>query len=1395
MCQRLALLCCLLFLFGCPPPAKDPKTPPTASGSCSDAQRCEEALVAAERDRIGTLLADYERHQPGNGWSDVFDAMLDGKGKALLIGTHGAVDSPPAGVITVRAPQEPKSVDPKRLILALGRAAGLRHVIWLDGTDAQQLFPIDPLAAFTAGAPPVLPADAAHLDRDVTLAFEVAALLERAGRFDYLGVTKEIDRVRELVRNDARRDGSLARAELALELLDTKGITLETIGADDDSAPSDTAAPTSQDWPELGTAYGELLAVRLSNEPAPLYLARRATIARGIDDERIALFDALYADDDSCPAPQVPPMDGIGDLYFANTLANALDLEHADPQHARPGSLVLSAWLPRYEAMLGLVESGHLGWAFVTPLLRQRGELNGLSALGTNTHRRVNELALEHFAALERVAQSEPARFRALVLASYAFLPGVLGDRQLRNTLGALVEKSAALKLEQANDVAAVAGAAVAAFMSGISYPPPLQAAQFSALDAGMGKKLAGAFAQDNPGWELAGLEAGHALLGLLLGRRDHLSTSAARIGDSLRRADDLPYPGLGKLAIAAVGYAGLIGTGALDATTANPKMFKPERIAVRDALQAALAELGDDGPNSGADRELLARTAALADGLVALMAAKARAEDSSGPSCGGDPSLAKGTALRDSYDRLLKKRREMTEATAFSRGDGRWLTRIRLVGLVLSDVTDMLHPAEGLKLTVPPPDAEKIIETALAPWAERELAEIVTGGYLLARTAADQQSGRVNLGRHTARVLAALAALFDDMAGQGGLFKALSRAGKGVVLAGDDEIGQVLVSYAHEAYRDDAVDQGDLFLFLAMGVSLWRDQQVPPEALSLAQKHDRPVRLPLLLYDPGDKEARDPTALADAMRSAAKKDCAAPSPEAVIRLRRATYDFEHGRRTQARQALDELLEGAVLAGLEVPRMTLAYHENSAEKVFKVEGSFSFGSGYLKNAASLQVGLGYQSRGTHGSKSTLSFNQNTGPKANEESVRLYAHAALLAALMHYAEDDNSKAARDARRAVTAYAHGVRLGKISMLPADKTGEWASDATGHLAIAAQIAAERGDVFMAGDLWTLAKAALGPEADDEQVDGVLEPLPTFIAKVPELAAAVPRAKASLRVLAGPLSCTKKAGDPKALERTSCARYPLALSLRVADGLATLPRLTHGAEAQADKCLGWRALDTFLGAANEGRYEPQRLIEAVDKLRRDGRAGDAGMLLTRQRNPRHCTPALLAHVRALARNQSLEIQLRSDLLSISANCSGGAADPHLTDDLVLLNELTAQHANPQRNLEVVLFATRVAHLANEWEPLARITVGSDFIKRWQKLSPDAGTSALLLHHAAQIATEGGLDPIPTLPYYRLLCTTYPPKQRAPMCNTVTLLRGNGTIDEKKRAAKVALESLLRQR
>jgi hypothetical protein len=1398
MAQALALLWLVGAVAGCPAATPVARPPGDGAAACDGAslEACERSMVGAGADQLDALLGKYVAAGGDARWRSIHQALRDGSAVALL--SRGAAPEVPAAVERIALPDRPPAIGDAAMLLALGRHGKRRHLLLSAGGVSRQLFPGDALAPFALRLPAVLSLDPSQVAADTAIARQVDRALRAASSFDYVVAARAVDELDKALQGQAPR-AAVARAHYARSLLRRAAIALEAEG--DDPARAAEGAPPSaaKQWPTPQTPYGAWLVAKLAGDGRPqVWKQHRTKLVAGLDPARVALLDAMMAGDDACPEPPAPPMDHVGDLGFTATLAGALDTEANAGAEPAAGKLALGEWLARYDAAVQMADRQGVGWSLLPSLLYQRGELHGLSAEGSASYERVTKLGLRHLRALGTLVEAEPGRFRALAVVLLVYQPGLLRDPRLRDAVVGLLDKSLELGLGAAADAGQIFDASLAAVMAGMTFPPELQGAQLGALDRALSRKLESSSMRDQRGWGVAGLQAVSGALGLLMGDKGRPARVAPRVAAALR-ADGAPLAQapLAKLAVSAAGYVTLAHQGKLDAKYANANLFPPERRKALAALENALAGLSDGGPARGPERELLEDLAVFADGMVAALFGQLRAPAAEGPSCSGSRRVKSGTPLRDAYDRLRKTRKRLLSASAFTEGKSSWRSRVRLVVLLLSDVLDLADRRHGtMRFAVDGATAQKIVDDAFADWGRSDYAKVGLGGYLVARAlGSDDKADSARLGSNLSRGLQGLAALFRDESGrQRSVFDALAKAsaeGSGPV-GGD--LSALLVKYAGKAYQAGTLEQGDLFLFAALGAAVVKEQPVAQRARTLARKYQRPVELPLLLSAYRYGSSDDPVPLFAAMRSETKQACRAPSPEGVIRLRQAEVDFRKGKRRMARHGLDQLLADARREGLPVPRMSFVYQEATAEKVFKLEGSFSFASGYLKGAGSLQVGLGLRTEGQPDTSLDVRFPPAQTARGDEESARLYAYAAGLAALYAYVDGDAPGGAQRARMAVDSWVNGVRLGARAVPSGPRTADWAADASAILALDAQLAAEAGHALLAGDLFTLARASLGADADDAAVAEVLDPLPHSLRGIAELRPLAQRAKKSLQLVASKLACTKKPVDPKPLTRVGCARYPLAVALRAAEGLPALPRLKRAAQVGRRACGSWRALDRFFVAADKGRYEPDRLLEAIAALRNDGRDDDAAMLLARQRHPRHCTPPVLKNARALSQKKLLGVHLRSDMLSVVANCAGATPDAVLVDDLVALDQLTQQHALPMRNYELLVFAARLAIGTGDYQPLHRISQAPGFVARWQRLGPDLGTTALLLHHAAAVGAGKPLDSEGTAPFYRLLCTTFPQKHRRPMCGAMSMLRGAAGNAEKKRVATDALRAIVQQ-
>ena len=1420
------------------PPAAPPKTAshPLCDGARLDA--CERRLVAAEAAELHALAADYAAARADRDAADPWAAMFRELDRgphplAAIVSDRGAtIDATKLGdaarsVVVTPLPR-PAALAEETLLEALAGAAGYRHVIRVHASPVAvlQLFPRDPLAPFLGGLPAVVRDDAAlaHLGDDVALAASVDEALTAAGAFHYVDAARAADRLEALLApRDALAETSL-RARYARQLLGNAGILLDAAEQRDDKpTPTPTPiaeapAPSSRDTP-----YGDQLRVHLATSARVEWDRRGATILAAIAEDRRADVAALWSTPRACDADRrSPPMEGLRDLVFAHRLAGALIRDDASLKRgAAGGFLPLPAWLARYQTLVRLVEEAHVGWSYAPSILLQRGDAFGLDPSGSDAYRRVTALGKAHLDATRALEQSAPTRYRALSQVAFAASPGVLFDDRLREPLIALTAATVKDRLAAANDPSAVFAGVLTSAFAGVSYPPAVQEAHFAALQGAFTAKLQGDL-HHATGWSTAGLYALDAAYRIAADQKPKLDVASAEIARAL--ADPaLPYPALGALAVAAAQYAALAATHKLDPDPdPDPDLhplarFPPERRAARDALRAALAGLGASGE---APNNVLDDVTDLADGLVATLSSaigekpteatttkpgktkRGSRSEAAAPSaaiCANKAAVMLTPATRRALARLGDVRLRIVGHPRFKQGDGLWVRRARLLVTVLSDAMDVaLKDDKRLAFTISPEAAEKSAEGALREWDDRPAADVVAGAYALARevaTADTKERFLTRSGRPVQRVLTGLATLFrGDPGGATGagvaLLDAFSRLGVGP--DSGKGLDAMLVSYASAFYAGGRADQGDLALLGAMTVAALTQAPPSPEAIALAAQHRSRITWALRflgeLAATSRNAAPDPAVYEGEMRAATDDACQLPAAEGTLAVARAVHDFAAGRRSEARAALDALLDHAESEGLRVPRMAYRYEEKTATKVFALTLEVSYGAGMLQGSNTFQLGLGIRSRGEPEGALTASLAPEDSAKSDEEAARYYVHAAALAAVYHLLEGDEARATTAARRAVAALTAGARLGPRA-IRADRPAALGVDARATLAVAAQLAAEAGMPFLAGDLWTVVRQGLPEGADDAAITSVLDPVPFGLTGSAELEPVIARTRKSLRAVADPLACTRAKVDLGTYEEPACDAYPLALSLRIADVLKKLPRLRRG-ETGA-RCAPLRSLDTFLGGANRGAYDPDAFTRAVEDLRAGGRLYDAATLLTRQRREGHCGPLILASTRALGRAPTLGPLVRADLLSVAVNCTAALGGAEVASDLLALDAATRALADPGRSLEVLLSVADLAARTDQWTLLDQLVSQPDFLDRWTSVHPTAAAAALLFAHASAVVAGRAVDLDKTRAAYDLACTIYPPGDRAEVCADLAALRAApaGSAADRRRAAQDAVQ------
>ncbi|MGK3971043.1 hypothetical protein WMF38_04945 [Sorangium sp. So ce118] len=1296
----------------------------------------------------------------------------------------------------------------------------------------------------------------ARVADDIALAALVRRAFSAAGGFRYVEAARAADALAAAVMGRDPDDEPVLRGRYALQLLGTAGIALDdersASGAprvDPAPAPGDTPygdflrVRTARDSRAAWRARG---AAVLRGVPADRraalddLLGKARGCGRGLAPPMEGARDLVFAAElASALAPgdgaAAPAVGGAAAPAAGSTAGSAATAATPD------GRMPLEAWLPRYEALVRAVDQTSTAWAHAPSLLHERGPAPPAGQAGSAVHRRVTELGLAHLAALRALAEAEPRRYRALAQIPLAYSPGVLADERLRDAIVDLTQVAVQRRMAEARDPEAVLGALLAGVFAGMSYPPEVQPAHFLALQGALTAKLRGDLTAQT-GWGVAGLYAADALYRLLSDQAPDLAFSSAQIGRALSPDPALPYPGLAALAASFSRYAALGAAGALDPRATDAARFPPERRETREALRRAIAGLaapeggsaapgggaanGDAAANEGSAAApggaaggadaveapppgLVADVAALADGVLAvLLTERARRPPPAAGTCaaGRGPSPEARRALA----RLGDVRGRILLAPRYKQGDGAWARRARLLVTLLSDAMDLLAapahtparagaPAPRVRFTVPTAAAEAAVAAGLSGWGDSDLSEALAGGYALARALLESATAErfaQQSGAPLGRVLRGLsAALRDGDAAQGTAGVALLDALASLPARAEGDLRGLFVGYARALSARGLRDQADLGLLTSLLGAAVLGAPPSPESVALATESGSRVAWALSYLSEIAKARRgiapDPSAYADAMRRASDDACQTADPGDVLAIVGAARDFAGGRRAEARDALDRILSAADARGLRVPRMTYRYEEKTAARVFSLSFDVSYGAGILEGSTGFRLGLGLRTRGEPEGALTASLAPEGSPQGDDDAARAYVSAAALAAAYHFLEGDTGRGAAAARRAIAALSFGLRLGPRA-LRSDQPLAWGKDARALLAIDAQLAAEAGHPFLAGDLWTLVRGLLPPDTGDAAVAALLDPLPAGLAAVAGIGPLVARTARSLAAVASPLACTEAKVELGGYEEPACDAYPLALSLRIADVLGKLPHLRRAGSAAA--CPVLRSLDGFLTAAERGTYDPDAFTAAVEALRRSGRLYDAGVMLARQRREGHCGPLVLAAARALGREPSLGPALRADLLSVAVRCAAAALDASVVDDVMALDDETRALPDLGRNLKVVLFATELATHAQRWDVLARLAKQPEFVERWLGESDEAAATALLIE-AAAAALAG--EPAPRGAHvdsaHERLCGRPPAGDRAALCAEIQRLgAGALTEPERQQRAKDALERQL---
>lgn len=1408
--RRHLLPAAVLALAACGP-GPEPKA--AGGGPSCEGPRlrvCERDLAkaAAAAEVPASLVASYVKARAAQDgadpWAKVWEGLSDRRGaRAAIVDARSASASTQAEgarVIATAALPDPAEIPATELLLAMGAAAGYDHVVWLGagrGERAYELYPRDPLRPQMLGVRPVVRADAAasHLAEDIALAEAVRRAIDAAGAFRYVDAASEAARISAQIGGRDPFEEPVLRARYARALLAAAGLTLEAkidlFGGE--AAPPARKIPPVPAPSEADTPYGDLLRVRVADDAAVEWKRRGSRVLAAIPADRRSAVEALFGAPAACGTiSEPPPFDRADDVALASLLPPALAGAREEPiATASPKGLPLAAWYPRYEKLVALVDRARFAWLHIGALLRQRGELSGISAAGTPTYRRVTELGLRHIGALRELLESDPERYQATAELGLAVSAGLLGDEPLRSALTDFTQAVTKSKLGRAEEPSAIASVLLIGVFMGLTYPPAIQSAHYLALQSAFAARVKGDLMKKT-GWGTAALFAADAILRVAFDLGPSLAFSADQIVRALSDPG-IAEPGVAKVVSAAARYAALAKDKPL-AATVDAARSTPERAAAREALRKAIAEMGAPGE---APPGLTDEITTLADGLIGALTVVLHAKPPPRGACAG-PKTAADIEVEHALTRLRAVRQKILQSPTFKSGDSLWARRARLLVALLSDAMDVVAPRSPKvkrSLTLPASEVEAALGAALREWDDPGARDAVIGLYSLVRffLAGDAEQRFSGGGPYLVRALGGIGRFLrgDGAAESATMLDALAQvsAQKG----GPDDIASALLSYAKIFHERGQPDQADVFLLGTLLISSVRRTPPPKEAIELASARKSRIEWALSLFSEVARADATGTpnvaAYAPGVRRSADSLCAPGRIDDVLDVMDAVAQYGSGKRKEARAALDAVLARADAEGLVVPKVSYQYSEKHDNKVFTLSFGLTYGLGFVEGANTFQVGLGFSTLAERTSK--LGVTAASAEETAAETARWYVRTAALASAYHFLDGDAALGAMDARRAVSAIVQGVRLGARSITA--ERGRWAEDARALLAIDAQLAAEAGLPFLSGDLWTVVKDSLPPDTDDAKIEEVLAVPPLGLASVKDAEGPIQRAGKSLRVVAAPLACTREKVETASFEQPACATYPLALALRVADVVSKMPRLKRGPEAAQGSCAALASLDTFLDAASRGLYDPDAFTKAVEDLRASGRAEEAVVLLARQRRDGHCSPRLLEAARTLGRSPALLPGLRSDMLAVAVNCAGADAGAEMEKDLLSLDEETRKLADPMRNLRVLLFAADLARSGGRPQILLPLVRSPGFVDRFLKISGNAVAAALVLHHAAHILAGEAFDLAPTEGAVALVCGSFPSADRNVECGQIRSMRDAALAkDAREKVAKEALDHLL---
>ena len=1407
--------------FGCHPDvAKPPQS--SALGACaSDAvEACEGALASAIADGrdLSEAAVAYARVRedadPATGLA--LTALRNAKSDTVVVRLDGAkLGTKLAAVDLARAPK-PLSVSEGVAWYALAEAAKVRFLVVVrpDGSVARY-YPSDVCRSFMGVLLPeviekkdfYLPgARPASLDADAAIERSMRDAFDGARAFDYVKAAHAIDAIEAATKGRPTYETTPMRASVLLATMALGKPTPTTWDFTAKPAEPTPPAPAASDTP-----YQDLLRVRIDKTNVE-WPRRSARIVAAFPENRRAAVSALFGTSPGCGFALPPPIEREGDLMFQGLLPHALL-----PSRAKglAGRVPLEEWYPRYTALVDVVERTHMGFASVGVLMTERGQSSGIVPSSSDTHRRAGALALQHARALRELENKLPGRVGFGQMA-FLYAQGNFLDPALQKEVLDLTQVAARTGLANAEDAADVALAAFLGVMGGAQMPGELREAHFTALQSAFTAKLRGQFA-DKSGWGPALLFVLDAAYRELFDQSPNLKASAESVSRALESDPKIAQPGLASLTVAVTRYVSLAADQNLGTPIAEGKDVGPGRAAARASLEKAIDALGD---GASVNRELAKDITDLTDGTTATVASAILFETKK-PSAAETP-VKKGAAskppaasacssenvwkpdpkTRRALEKLRDLRHKILAEKAFQTGSDAFTRRAKLLVLLLSDAIDIASDWGKPKpsFAVSEADAENTIQNAFQDLTSLGgLGEALSSSYLTFRGFEVHGKDFFSTPQGATQLRRVFASIgkFVGSGGPGGLEGAdllAALAPQGPASAQNPDLAPAFTEAAAGQYQQGKSRQGDILLLASLVITGVRNDPPPDAAIALAEKNHSKITWALKFAQASASAKKgghvDPSTFAPAMKAALAEQCAVASVDEVTSVMGAVDAYRSGHRKEARAALETFAANAREKQLSVPRFNFSFSQEAQTRIISLALEFSLGAGFLSGANSFNLGAGAKTEGTPQLKLVETTDGPDSKRALDETARYYIHVSALTAVYDFLDGDPLAGEIAAARMLGVATQRTWLGVMGVT--DNPIDWTTDARGTIAVLAQLATESGRPLLAGDLLSLLKASLGTRAEKSAVDDMFAPLPPGLAGIPNIDPVATRARATVDALVAELACMHGKDPTASFERPACDAYPKALALRVADSLHVLPALSAGPKGQSGVCPDLAALNDFLVPAQKQTYEPDKFVEALGKLMEANKNYDATVLATKHRREDHCSAAVTDKLTALADRMKGAPTARADLLSAVVNCSAGAPPAELAKTLSNLDDELAKVGDPERTARIAIFATSITAKTGAVEPLAAIALKPGFLDAWRRNNPELLGVALILDHAATLLGGKEVRLHETEKQWDLVCSAHPPPDRAPVCKLIDQLRGKGTIDERKKAAKEALTAIV---